>query len=271
MSSQNGNPPSSINGSSSLLNSDNTLAILGFFVIVIVVFILLLRISVSFMTHIFSPNGHVKLINGMVDGNVPRIFPQDPAVPDATTILRSSNAVQGIEFTWSVWVFIDSVKSGIYQNIFTKGNQQTQDDGLNTPNNAPGLYITPTYNELLVIMNTYEVINEEILIPDIPLNKWLNVIICVKNKTLDVYVNGIISQSKSLIGVPKQNYGDVFVALGGGFDGSISNLWYWNKYLSLNEIQRIAYKGPNTKEISNGVNKRGKSSDYLALQWYTDS
>jgi len=66
--------------------------------------------------------------------------------------------------------------------------------GMNFPNNAPGLYITPNTNNLAVIMNTFNVINEEIIINDIPLNKWLNVVIRCQNTNLDVYINGTIAK-----------------------------------------------------------------------------
>jgi hypothetical protein len=55
-------------------------------------------------------------------------------------------------------------------------------------------------------MNTFSVINEQIVIPDLPLNKWVNVIIRCENTTLDVYINGTITRSHMLHGVPKQNY-----------------------------------------------------------------
>jgi hypothetical protein len=91
-------------------------------------------------------------------------------------------------------------------------------------------------------MNTFNVINEEIVIPDIPINKWVNVIIRCQNTTLDVYINGTIARSINLVGVPKQNYGDVYIAPNGGFSGYISNLWYYNYALGINEISRIANK-----------------------------
>ena len=116
-------------------------------------------------------------------------------------------------------------------------------------------------------MNTYNAINEEITIPDIPLNKWVNVIIRCKNTTLDVYVNGTIARSINLIGVPKQNYGDVYVAMNGGFNGYISDLWYFNYSLGTSAIQNILTKGPNTKMI----NDNGMTSNvynYLSLRWF---
>jgi hypothetical protein len=135
------------------------------------------------------------------------------------------------------------------------------------PNNAPGLYIAPNSNTLVVVMNTYNVINEEITIPDIPINKWVNVIIRCQNTTLDVYINGTIARSINLVGVPKQNYGDVYVGMNGGFDGYVSNLWYYNHALGALEIQNLVNRGPSTRMIGgNGV--VDKMYDYLSLRWF---
>ena len=187
----------------------------------------------------------------------------------AVTIYRSINATQGLEFTWSVWIFISELQTnaGIYKHIFSKGNSNLTDKGLISPNNAPGLYIAPDTNALIVKMNTFNVINEEIIIPDIPINKWVSVIIRCENIKLDVYINGTVTRSVNLVGVPKQNYGDVYVAMNGGFDGYISNLWYYNYALGTAAIQRIVENGPNTKMIgSNGMND--KMRDYLSLRWF---
>ena len=172
----------------------------------------------------------------MVDAKQLIVIPQEPGSEGSVTIARSTNADEGIEFTWSVWVYIDDLtyNSGRYRCVFYKGNDYAKNpnaqesQGLNFPNNAPGLYISPNTNSLVVMMNTFNVINEEITIDDIPLNKWVNVIIRCQNNTLDIYINGTIVKSHHLHGVPKQNYGDVYVAPNGGFSGYISNLWYYN-------------------------------------------
>jgi hypothetical protein len=205
----------------------------------------------------------------MVDAKQMIVFQQDPSNNGAVPIYRSVNADEGIEFSWSVWIYINSLQtnSGIYKHIFSKGNSSIQQNGMIQPNNAPGLYITPNVNSLVVIMNTYNVINEEIIVPDIPLNKWVNVIIRCKNTTLDVYINGTITRSINLNGVPKQNYGDVYVAMNGGFDGYISNLWYYSYALGTNTIQSILNKGPNTKMIGSNA-MLDKMFNYLSLRWY---
>jgi hypothetical protein len=256
-------------GNDSFLESNSLVAKFAFLILVIFGFIILLRVGLYVISYSFKPDDSPHLIDGMVNASQMIIFKQDPSNNDAKTIYRSVNATDGIEFTWSVWIFIDNLQtnSGIYKHIFSKGNSSLKENGLIYPNNAPGLYIAPNTNALVVMMNTFNVINEEIVIPDIPLNKWVNVIIRCKNTTLDVYINGTIARSINLVGVPKQNYGDVYVAMNGGFAGNISNLWYYNYALGTAAIQTVAENGPNIKMIGS-VGMSDKTFNYLSLRWF---
>lgn len=270
-----------IDATQDFLNSNSIVAKVAFLLLVLFMFVLLLRLGISLLGYLFVPGGSPKLINGMVDAKQLIVIPQDPSSEGSVTIPRSVNEDEGIEFTWSVWLFIDDLtyNSGRYKTVFYKGNDfssnpeqkgetQTQEaQGLNFPNNAPGLYIAPNTNNLVVMMNTFNVINEEVIINDIPLNKWVNVIIRCQNNTLDIYINGSIIKSHNLNGVPKQNYGDVYVAPNGGFSGYISNLWYYNYALGTSEISNLAAKGPNTTMKSSG-SLNMKTADYLSLRWF---
>jgi hypothetical protein len=257
--------------SQSFLESNSLVAKFAFLLLVIFAFVILLRVGISTISYFFTPTSSPHLIDGMVDAKQMIIFPQDPSNNGAVTINRSVNAGDGIEFSWSVWIYVNNLQylEGQYKHIFYKGNSNLESNGLNFPNNAPGLYLAPNKNDLIVMMNTYNVINEEIVVPDIPLNKWFNVIIRCKNTTLDVYANGTIVRSVNLIGVPKQNYGDVYVGMNGGFDGNISNLWYYDYALGTSEIQNITISGPYTTMVgSGGINDT--LTNYLSLRWYFD-
>lgn len=256
-------------GTKEFLQSNSLVAKFAFLLLVIVGFMVLLRVGIFIISWLFNPSDSPHLIDGMVDAKQMIIFPQDPSSNGNVTIHRSSNASDGIEFSWSVWIYIDNLQylEGQYKHIFYKGNSNLDSSGLNLPNNAPGLYIAPNTNALVVMMNTYNVINQEITIPDIPLNKWINVIIRCQNTSLDVYINGTITRSIELSGVPKQNYGDVYVAMNGGFDGNIADLWYYNYALGTSEIQNLARNGPNTKIINSGGLSL-KNPNYLSLRWF---
>jgi len=267
-----------IDSTKDFLNSNSIVAQIAFLLLVLFVFIILLRLGISLLGYFLSPTGSPKLIDGMVDAKQLIVIPQDPESQGSITITRSVNADEGIEFTWSVWIFIDDLtyNSGKYRCVFYKGNDFAKNTnandsentyGLNFPNNAPGLYIAPNTNSLKVIMNTFNVINEEITIDNIPINNWVNVIIRCQSNTLDIYINGTITKSHHLHGVPRQNYGDVFIAPNGGFSGYISNLWYYNYALGITEISKLASKGPNTYMRGSG-SLNLKKTDYLSLRWF---
>ena len=264
-------------GIKDFLNSNSIIARVSFFLLLILIFIIVLKFSIAFLTRILTfMNNSPTLINGMIDAKQLVVIPQNPLSNGSVTINRSINGPNGIEFTWSVWIFINDITylSGQYKHIFSKGNNVSttttaNNKGLNFPNNAPGMYIYPNTNDLLIVMNTYETINQEITINDIPIGKWVNVILRCRNKTLDVYINGTITKSVNLNGVPKQNYGDVFVAMNGGFDGYISDLRYYDYSLGLNDISGLTTMGPNLEmSSSNSASLLLRSPDYLSLRWY---
>ena len=258
-------------GFKDFMESNNLVAKIAFLLLVIFVFIILLQLCVKLLVFFFDNSSSPYLINGMVRGNQPIAFPQDPASLNAKPLQRSINGPDGIEFTWSIWIYIETLPDdNKYAHIFSKGNADISPNGLVQPNNAPGLYIAPGTNELVVIMNTFNEINNEIFIPNVPFNKWINVIIRCQNTTLDIYINGTIAKSIDLGYVPKQNYGDVYTSLGGGFDGYISNLRYYNYALGTSAIQSITQIGPNIKTVDNtaGSGMSSKYSKYFSLNWY---
>ena len=52
-------------------------------------------------------------------------------------------------------------------------------------------------------MNTYNTVAERVVIPDIPIHKWISVII-LENRNIDVYVNGTIVSRYELKSVPNK-------------------------------------------------------------------
>jgi len=211
----------------------------------------------------------------MIDAKKFMRIPQDPSIKGAKPILRSQNEDNGLVFTWSVWINIEDLqyKKGEYKHIFHKGSANSNSSktpiGMNYPNNAPGLYIAPRLNDLIVVMNTFENITEEVLIKDIPLNKWLNVIIRVDEQhRLDVYINGRLIKRHIMTSVPRQNYDDVYVSMNGGFSGYTSNLRYFNKALGPSEIQSIVSKGPSLTMVGDSNSTLKTDSHFLSNRWY---
>jgi len=263
-----------VEGTKEFLDSNSLIAKLSFLLLVIIIFIILLRLGVSFISWLFTPSSSPTLINGMIDGKELNIISQDPSSSSLSTqINRSSNKKGGIEFTWSTWLFIDDItyRQGQYRHIFHKGNDNinitNSPTGMNFPNNAPGLYLAPNSNSIIVVMNTFNDIVEEVRIDNIPIKKWVNIIIRCDGNILDIFVNGTLTRRHILTGVAKQNYGDVYVSMNGGFSGYTSSLRYFNKSIGVREIEKIISDGPNTKLLSSSDIKKS-NPPYLSLRWY---
>ena len=249
---------------------------IAFILFVLILFVMFLGLGVSLIMMIFSPNGSPHLIDGMKDATEMLVIHQDPGYKGAVPVLRSNDQREGMEFTWSVWLYVKNLNDnqGQMKHIFHKGNNKLNFDagsdvprGMNYPNNGPGLYLTSDTNELVVVMNTFDEIIEEIRVSNLPMKKWVNVMIRCEGSTIDVYINGNIAKRHVLQSVPKQNYGDVYVNANNGYNGNLSDLWYFDKALGLSKIQSIVEKGPNLKLAGKSAVSESHPP-YLSLRWY---
>ena len=272
-------PPSNnyVRDAKTFLESNGIVAKFAFIMLVLIAFVTLLRLGGSILGALFEPSRSPVLIKGMIDSREKRVIEQKPNIDGAIPIMRSVNDDQGMEFTWSVWIYINDIsnyKPNEYKHVFHKGNDDVNLDeshprfGMNQPNNAPGLYIAPNTNDLVVVMNSFDKINDEVVVKGIPIKKWVNVIIRLnKQKQLDVYINGTLTKRHILQDVAKQNYGNVYVAMNGGFDGNTSQLRYFDTAIGINKIRNIVRKGPNMK--MDGKSNSAKSKPYyLSTQWH---
>jgi hypothetical protein len=276
-----------VQGSKQFLQSNSIVAKFAFLILILLVFMMLLSLGSYILAKVFSPDHNPILIPGMINSKQMMIIPQDPSIKGAKPIYRSDNQREGLEFTWSVWINIDdySYNERQYKHVFHKGNNNISSNdsgagvgGINYPNNSPGLYITPLNVDakngntagLLIKMNSFNQIDEDVFITDIPLNKWVNVIIRVtKQNQMDVYINGTLVKRHMMAGVPKQNYGDVYASLNGGFSGNTSELRYFEKALSTSKIQAIVNKGPDTNLITGStMGPSNKANKYISTRWY---
>ena len=238
-----------VGSTTSFLESNTIIAKFAFLIFVLIIFMILLNLGVKIIGYFMKPKGDPKLINGTMNAANEVTIYQDPKNSDSVPVLRSNNQNKGIEFTWSLWIYINDIsKTSKFSHVFNKGNATFSDDGIATVNNAPGLYIENETSDLIVAMNTVAVSNQqEILrVKDVPLRKWFNCIIRIENTALDVYINGGIVARSVLQDVPKQNYQNVNICKNGGFNGNIADLHYYDKALSIFQINNIVSWGRNT-------------------------
>ena len=257
-------------------DANGLIAKFGFLILVLIVFLLALNLGIRLISYFMSPSKKIVVIQGLNNGGTKKIITQDPKDKESKLIRRSNNETTGAEFTWSVWLRIDGLKSQTpgqnvvnerqRSNIFVKG------DGVLT--NAPGLYVNDSTNSLTILMDTSSkyAVNEGgnstqvINIPNIPMKKWFHLIIRCQNKYLDVYINGLVVYRSNLINIPLQNYDNIIVCNNGGFNGKLSNLMYYSYSLNAVDINGISFSGPDLTDPDQNAGNVG--SDYLSTMWY---
>lgn len=289
-----------MSGAEQFEQSNTAISKFVFIILMLVLFIFLFQVGVSLIEKYHGPNRTTILIDGMVSSDKTNTISSNPNVDESKPIYRSINQAQGLEFTWNVWFYIDEINklnTSKYQRIFSKGSGAEQQLSLN-PNissdskiltSSPGLFVTQydlsgttfplsgsildlKHANLLLVLNTFQPsaseneFAESILIKNIPIQKWVNCNIRVQNTTVDIYINGVMTQRKILNNLPRQNYYDTYVGEDNGFQGNISSLRYYDYALRYDEIQSIFGKGPNLTKIDDTPVKPG--NDYISTTWY---
>lgn len=267
--------------SNEFLNSNSIIARFAFVVLVLILFMFLLNIGVALVTYLVAPSKSPYIIHGMLPGTGYNVYQQDPG-SKTSVVYRSNNQTGGMEFTWAVWLKVDVMPTDTkYQVVFVKGTDQYDTNGISTVNNGPGLYlykdtIKDSSSSQLSLRYQMDVVSpdssgqltsQQAIIPNLPIGKWFHVAIRMQNKTMDCYVNGVISNRVSFGDyIPKQNYDPIIYAGNGGFPGSTSNLRYYDYALSVFEINSVVYYGPNLS-AANGT--ASSYFDYLGQSWYS--
>ena len=289
-----------LSSSSEFINSNNIIAKIIFIILVIILFISFFRIGVNIISLLMTPNSSPYLYEHMKDARQLVIIPQNPGSSGGIPVIRSRNQYDGLEFSYSSWIYIDdpTYKSNqMYKHIFHKGNDFLGNDSIFHPNNSPGLYLfngkqghvenpnkLDSYDYqypvmgLLVRQNIFtnesgkdNEFFEDIIIEGIPIRKWVCIIVRVNNQNiLDVFINGKLMKRKKLSGVVRQNYDNVYINMNGGFSGNLSSLRYYNYALGTFEISSIVSNGPSLK-IASSSNISESMPRYLSSKWFFSS
>lgn len=109
---------------------------------------------------------------------------------------------------------------------------------------------------------------ETIKIENINMQKWVNVLVTVNNRTMDVYINGKLVQTKSfnnIIDTNAFNHGGINVTPGGGFGGFISKVQYYPYYVTPQKAWSI-YRQGFGDAFESALNKYN-----LSVSFYEDS
>jgi len=208
-------------------------------------------------------------------------------------IHNSENEVHGMEFSYSMYIFIspETFEATVKDTCGSTSNDATKlkhimhkgsKDGF--PLMAPGLFVDGSKNTLRIYMNSTTAWDNHVEIPNIPIGKWFHLVLVLKGKYLDVYINGNVTVRHEFKTVPKLNFGNVYVlypirfprgseASGTDFKvdnaakGMVSRLKYYAYALNYSQIDGLYREGPSTKIVSNSYSEL---PPYLHDDWWVN-
>lgn len=192
----------------------------------------------------------VTLVGPIADARNPSTFKGE--------IPLSTNEKEGMVFSYSGWLLVEDwmYNQGNLKCIFNKGSADFKIQ-------CPGLYLDATSNTMLLKLDTYGD-TETVQIPNLPARKWIHFAIVVNQTAVSVFVDGILRTYHSLIKLPRQNGGSLFVAAQGGWAGQIGSLTYHRYAVDQNEVSRLMAIAPYEDETKSKI----PLPPYFDTTWY---
>lgn len=170
----------------------------------------------------------------------------------ATTISASSLATNGSNvpssnFSYSIWFYINdwNYRYGEQKVIFGRMGTPSATGsgsigGVNGLDPCPAVVLGAVENNVSVSLGCYPGANQEPTTPggntvvhtcsvaNVPIQKWVNLIVSVYGRSMDLYINGKLVRTCLLPGVASvNNASNIYVTPMGGFDGSTSQFQYF--------------------------------------------
>ena len=193
----------------------------------------------------------------------------DKAVAESDDMFKSVEANDGLsslkekiregvlsDFAYSFWIYVEGWDSD--KNKFI-----VQHDVKDCPDKEREIYLGKSTNELVVKIpikgdapnNCASV--PSISISNIPLQRWVHVVVTVHNRTLDVYMNGKMVKSNLMTHVPHENEGGsdniTICNAQSTYKGKFSRFSYHEKALNPRDVREIYAKGPEPTGLLGGL------------------
>ena len=233
------------------------MSIRGILLVAFVILIILLLINYSSKSSQLSANQ---------DGTVVKVIP-------ATDLKEGTTSATN--YAYSIWFYVDdwTYKYGTEKVILSRIDK----DGKTSPKISLGAF----QNNLEVAVNTYpdgstaksvgsggmvaQVFNCNV--NNVPIQSWVNVIVSVNGRTLDIYLDGKLVKTCVMPGVAKPSTNSpVVITPSGGFSGYTSNIQYFPNPMNPQEAWNTYKNGFGGSILGNFFNKYK-----LRISFYSDN
>jgi len=165
-------------------------------------------------------------------------------------------ARSGENFTYSMWFFVSDWNDR-YGNKKTILERKGHDGVV-----CPSVYLGANDNDINVKIGHKDATGgsntHTCQISNIPLQKWVNLIVSVYGRSVDLYIDGKLVRTCVMPGVANVEAiegSDIQITPDGGFEGETSNFVYWGNATNPSEAAAIYRKGYGGSLVGNLLNK----------------
>jgi len=200
---------------------------------------------------------------------------QKSSTISASSLASNNLGVSSSNFAYSIWVYVNdfNYRYGSPKVIFGRMGALSNTnsgtiDGISGVDPCPAVVLGAVENNIQVSLGCYPGINQQPTTPggktvvhtcsvsNIPIQKWVNLVVSVYGRTMDIYIDGKLVRTCLLPGVANiNNNSNVYITPSGGFDGWTSKFQYFPNSLNPQEAYNIYVKGYGGGFFSNFLNK----------------
>jgi hypothetical protein len=196
---------------------------------------------------------------------------QNSSTIKASSLATNGSNVPSSNFAYSIWFYINdfNYRYGEPKVIFGRmGSPSTSNsgsvNGISGLDPCPAVVLGAVENNLDISLGCFPGINQTPTTPggksvvhtckvaNVPVQKWVNLIISVYGRSLDVYIDGKLVKTCLLPGIANvNNNSDIYITPIGGFAGWTSRFQYYPNALNPQEAYNIYTKGYGGNMFSN--------------------
>jgi hypothetical protein len=205
-------------------------------------------------------------LTGMLAGNVQTMI-------DYTKLAKTSDGSVPINFTYSIWFYVNDWNYGYGKKKVIFGRMTAPSTGV-LPNDISGsgpcplVVLGEIQNTLRIFLTVYPNTNltpnastgqinsmiHECSLMNIPIQKWVNLLISVYGRTLDVYLDGKLIKTCAMPGIAMvSTNSNVYVTPYNGFSGWTSRFQFYPNPTDPQTAWNIYQGGPVSSNPITGI------------------
>ena len=184
----------------------------------------------------------------------------------ATSLATNGSNVPSTNFAYSIWFYVNNwnYRYGEPKVIFGRMGAPSGDgsgsiDGISGVDPCPAVVLGAVENDVSVSLGCYPGADQEptttggktvihtCSVANVPIQKWVNLVVSVYGRSMDIYIDGKLVRTCLLHGVASiNNNANIYVTPLGGFEGWTSKFEYYPNSINPQEAWNIYSTGYST-------------------------